>query len=239
MLSPDELKEISTKSQTSEKNVAREYAQHVFLSFLYQDPGSDKVFFKGGTALRILFQSPRFSEDLDFSANISLYKTKELIERTAIKTRQEIASLKLEESKPTTGGYFGILAGSVGSSTVEVQIQVSLRQKAEKGELMVIAPPTVPAYNVLSLQEKSLISEKLEALLSRAKPRDFYDLYFILRKPLGDRRQIASKKAAVLKKLKSITSKSLYQELREFLPKSHWTIIQHLPEQLEKELGRL
>ena len=39
----------------------------IFLSYLYQEPGSEKLLFKGGTALRIVFKSPRFSEDLDFS----------------------------------------------------------------------------------------------------------------------------------------------------------------------------
>ena len=37
--------------------------------------------FKGGTALRIIFKSPRFSEDLDFSAyNISIPEINQLVD---------------------------------------------------------------------------------------------------------------------------------------------------------------
>ena len=48
-------------------NIVREYFQHVFLSELYKLPEAKRLLFKGGTALRIVYGSPRFSEDLDFS----------------------------------------------------------------------------------------------------------------------------------------------------------------------------
>ena len=75
MLSRENLKEFTDKYQTIEKNVAREYVQHLFLSLLYKIPSSEKLLFKGGTAMRIIYQSPRFSEDLDFTGqNIFQYK---------------------------------------------------------------------------------------------------------------------------------------------------------------------
>lgn len=46
----------------------REYFQHLFLSYFYRQEQTDKMYFKGGTALRFLYKSPRFSEDLDFSS---------------------------------------------------------------------------------------------------------------------------------------------------------------------------
>lgn len=33
----------------------------------YQEKEAEAILFKGGTALRLIYQSPRFSEDLDFS----------------------------------------------------------------------------------------------------------------------------------------------------------------------------
>ena len=48
-------------------NIVREYFQNVFLAKLYTLSEAEKMLFKGGTALRILYGSPRFSEDLDFS----------------------------------------------------------------------------------------------------------------------------------------------------------------------------
>ena len=67
MLGRDNLEKFTKLQQTSVQNVVREYCQHLFLSFLYQNPGSEKLLFKGGTALRIILKSPRFSEDLDFT----------------------------------------------------------------------------------------------------------------------------------------------------------------------------
>src|SRR3989338_1779982 len=67
MLSLESLREFTKKYQTKETNVLREYVQHLFLSSLYRFPGSERLLFKGGTALRIIYQSPRFSEDLDFT----------------------------------------------------------------------------------------------------------------------------------------------------------------------------
>lgn len=239
MLSAGEIRELAVKLHTVDQNVAREYAQNVFLSHLYADPAADGLLFKGGTALRIVYQSPRFSEDLDFSAVMPFQKTKAVFERTAKRVGQEISGLELVESKPTSGGYFGIVRGPVGSWEIEILLQASTRRGAVRGELSVVASTLTPSYNVYGLPEKALVDEKIEALLSRAKPRDFYDLYFILRKPMGERKSIAARRAQILKKLAAADKKLLYQELKAFLPKSHWAIIQQLPDQLKRELERL
>jgi len=84
-----------------------------------------------------------------------------------------------------------------------------------------------------------IVAEKLEALVTRAKPRDFYDLCFILRKPLGERRDLALKRGVILERLKKVEAKFLYRELRNFIPKSHWAMAQRLPDQLRSELARL
>ena len=67
MITADTIKKMAVALQTTELNIAREYAQHLFLSGFYQQRGTHPVMFKGGTALRIVYNSPRFSEDLDFS----------------------------------------------------------------------------------------------------------------------------------------------------------------------------
>lgn len=239
MLSADELKRLAGQLHTSEQNVAREYAQNVFLSQLYADPGSDGLLFKGGTSLRVVYRSPRFSEDLDFTAAMPFQKTKALIERTAARVTGEIAGLELVESKPTTGGYFGIMRGALGIWEIEILLQASTRQRPLKGELSVVTTSLVPSYNVYGLPEKLLVDEKIDALLTRSKPRDFYDLYFILRKPMGERKSIAARRERILAALTASDKKFLYNELKAFLPRSHWAIIQHLPDQLKRELARL
>src|SRR3989338_8358551 len=81
MITRQFITELSTKNQTSEQNIAREYCQHLFLSYLYRNVVAEKLLFKGGTALKIVFKSPRFSEDLDFSAyEISVYEINNLVD---------------------------------------------------------------------------------------------------------------------------------------------------------------
>ena len=57
----------ATKTETSLSNVLREYVQHLFLTSFYKKSLSENFLFKGGTALKLVFGSPRFSEDIDFS----------------------------------------------------------------------------------------------------------------------------------------------------------------------------
>ena len=73
MLEKRLIQQLTDRYQTTADNVVREYFQHLFLAQLYQEKGSDRLLFKGGTALRIIWQSPRFSEDLDFTGvNLSI-----------------------------------------------------------------------------------------------------------------------------------------------------------------------
>lgn len=72
------------------------------------------------------------------------------------------------------------------------------------------------------------------AFLNCKKPRDFYDLYFILR---ADLLPAAGKKILpeVSAALKSINI-NFNQELKEFLPKRHWLIIRDFPVTPERDI---
>ena len=68
MISIEMLEKLGRQYQVGVfPNIVREYFQHIFLGELYRLPDAGKILFKGGTALRIIYGSPRFSEDLDFS----------------------------------------------------------------------------------------------------------------------------------------------------------------------------
>ena len=109
MLSLESLREFTKKYQTKETNVLREYVQHLFLSSLYRFPGSERLLFKGGTALRIIWQSPRFSEDLDFTGHkISMHQIETLMETVLEKIEKSGIETDIEESKKTSGGYLAI-----------------------------------------------------------------------------------------------------------------------------------
>jgi len=102
---------------------------------------------------------------------------------------------------------------------------------------MTIISDLVPAYTVVALAQEQLVDEKIRALLSRQKARDFYDLYFILRANL-----LPAHRRDVLSQVLETTRQSridFAKELKEFLPRSHWAIIRDFPAPLEREIARL
>ncbi|MBE0433513.1 nucleotidyl transferase AbiEii/AbiGii toxin family protein [candidate division WOR-3 bacterium] len=110
MISRKLIEELAGKYQTIEINIAREYCQHLFLSNLYQMKKSERILFKGGTALRVMYQSPRFSEDLDFSCSgVKIKDIEDLLLRNVIEIEKSEIGVEILESKSTSGGYLGKL----------------------------------------------------------------------------------------------------------------------------------
>ncbi len=237
MIADAAIKSLGAKLQTTELNVRREYCQHLFLSYFYQQPLTDRIFFKGGTALRVLYNSPRFSEDLDFSsATGDVRAIEDAILETLTAVARENVTPDLGESKTITGGYLAIITFRTDHESVGIRLEISLREDEPQGEAVVIASDFMPAYVVVALVKEQLVGEKIQALLSRGKARDFYDLYFILRANLlpADRRAILSQ---ALEKL-GRTRIDFEKELKEFLPRSHWAVIRNFPVTLEREIER-
>lgn len=237
MIDQDQISKLVTKYQTSELNVYREYLQHLFLNYFYQLPQSSEIYFKGGTALRLIYQNARFSEDLDFSTNLKdVPGIEECLLEVLEKIQKENIQADLREAKTTTGGYLAIIDFVIFGQTVPVQIEISFREKGNSGEVTTVTSDFIPPYTVFILEEEQLISQKMRALQVRWKPRDFYDLYFILRKglPVPDKKVVLPK---ILTALRS--SKINFEvELKQFLPKSHWAIIKDFRENLEREIKR-
>src|SRR3989344_2112963 len=92
MITKESLQALARSYQASEfPNIVREYFQHLFLSQMYKLNGAEKLLFKGGTALRIVYGSPRFSEDLDFSLfGVPGHEVKKYVEDMFVRVLVEI-----------------------------------------------------------------------------------------------------------------------------------------------------
>ncbi|OGH87602.1 MAG: hypothetical protein A3J93_03700 [Candidatus Magasanikbacteria bacterium RIFOXYC2_FULL_42_28] len=228
-------------------NIAREYFQHVFLSNLSQIPGGEKLLFKGGTALRIVYGSPRFSEDLDFSLfGVSHSLVNKFVEDIFLKILSEIerTGIKVElgkKSGETSGGYFGVASFRFYDyPLIGVEINVSARgTKQLAGEADSIVSDFAPAYSLLHLPQIVLVEEKIfGALLERKKPRDFYDLYFIMRKGMltnEQKQRLSTVKNKIIASAKKIDFR---YELGVFLPSDQQLIVRDFSAVLERELNR-
>ncbi len=237
MLSESVIRDFSVKWQTTKLNVVREYLQHLFLSHLYRSKDSGGLAFKGGTALRLLFRSPRFSEDLDFSGTSKAFHLERILAQAVSKIEDEGISLETLESKPTSGGFLALFQGELLGEQVRLELNVSLRKRV-KPEPILVTTPLCPSYQCLTLPLAELVREKCEALLTRRKSRDYYDLYFLLRERLGIQ-AIVSLKKRLTEALRGMDSKNVVRELKVFLPVSHHPIAAKLDALLLSELNRL
>lgn len=248
MITSEALEKLAMQYQTGVfPNIVREYFQHVFLSELYKLPEAEKMLFKGGTALRIVNGSPRFSEDLDFSVfGVIERDLKKFVEDLFVKVLAKIEQLGIhieigEKSDKTSGGYVGIATFKLlDFPPVGVEINISSRNGRDiRGEVDSVANDFVPTYTLIHLPQNELVEEKVfGALLERKKPRDFYDLYFIMRKGM-----LSADHKIRLKEVKDVISANAKKidfrgELGAFLPVSQQAIIRDFYRALESEMNR-
>jgi predicted nucleotidyltransferase component of viral defense system len=247
MISIESLEKLSRQYQMGIfPNIVREYFQHIFLGELYKLPEAEKLLFKGGTALRIVYGSPRFSEDLDFSIfGVEQKDIKSFVENLFVNVLAEIEhrGIKVELGEKigaTSGGYFGVATFEMFEyPPVSVEINVSSRDKTIiVGEVDSIANNFAPIYTIIHLPQTDIVEEKIfGALVGRKKPRDFYDLYFMMRKGmivLEQKKKIGLIKNNIIAEAKRINFKN---ELGVFLPVDQQGIIRDFSATLERELN--
>lgn len=227
-------------------NIIREYFQHIFLGELYKLSDAQKLLFKGGTALRIVYGSPRFSEDLDFSLFGVLHKDiKSFVEGLFVHVLAEIerTGIKVELGEKidrTSGGYFGVATFRMFEyPPVNVEINVSARDERNiVGEVDSIANDFAPTYTIIHLPQSEIVEEKIfDALVKRKKPRDFYDLYIMMRKgmlSLKQKKKLTGIREGIIADVRQINFKN---ELGAFLPADQQGIIKDFSATLERELN--
>lgn len=241
MIEKSFLEQYAVKTQTSLRNILREYFQHLFLFNFYKGKESEHFYFKGGTALKLIFNSPRFSEDLDFSADKNSFTFENVFEKVLLQIQKEGIDANLLESKKTTNGHLAIIKFTIYNERFEIKTEVSYRKKNLIGEKLLVFSDFFPSYVVNVLQVGDLIGEKQTALLERRKARDFFDLYFILRNHnLRRFLKIDNDFLITLKKLlEKKDLKQIEEEIKPFLPKSFWIILKDFKKNLIKELEKL
>jgi len=240
MISQESLKEFTKKYQTTKENIVREYCQHLFLSSLYRLPNSEKLLFKGGTALRFIYGSPRFSEDLDFTGQ-DIFRFK-IIDDLFIEAITELErmgiEISLQEAKPTTGGYLGIIRYHLYGIRGDINFEVSLRRRKRlKKEVDTVVNDFISTYTIVHLSSREITREKVIALVNRQKPRDFYDFYYILRHP-ELHRYIEKETLIKVKAILGKTQINFKKELSILLPVSHHILLKDFKSLLIREIEK-
>jgi predicted nucleotidyltransferase component of viral defense system len=207
MLTLAQLRRLAQRNRIGLQPQERDYIQNLFLYLVYTAPRRENagLHFKGGTAIRIVYGSPRYSEDLDFNSDLTLDETRTRLQ-TAI---AELSSFGVQgvlrnERRGVQGvgfelSYQGPLFDGRAVTKGKVRVDVSLRREP----IVLEHPLIVPEYDdvepfILSvLAREHLFAEKVRALLVRAKPRDLYDLWFLLNKGVTADRALINAKLAL------------------------------------------
>ncbi len=180
LLSKDEL--LFRNKQTLKYNqtiAEKDYFLAVVSKVIYESELSNKIIFKGGTALNHCYiPQSRFSEDLDFSSvdsNITLDEVaKVLSSQTFLEvkdTHVSKATIKIERLK-----YSGVL-DQPGSLKVEIDFIQKVILPAKEMEYKNVWG-VVTKVRVMDIRE--ICAEKIRAMSDRARYRDFYDYYLIM-----------------------------------------------------------
>lgn len=189
MLTYEELTNTAQLKRLSPTNTEKDYLQDLILFSIYSDIGKELIF-KGGTCLYKIHKLNRFSEDLDFTL------TKKIdMEKITHKVISDLMLLnirgRIKEIKEYQKGMNIrlLLNGPLyrGGKETQCFIPLNISKKEQvllkpKKESILPLYREIPTFEIFAMQEEEILAEKVRAILTRQKPRDVYDLWFLLTK---------------------------------------------------------
>ncbi len=182
MITLDQIKELSKRYNTNESVIAREYVQLTFLKELYTSSLSKGIYFKGGTALRLIYGGKRFSEDLDFTVSIDEAGFIEGINKI-FESLSASYPYQIKEKKTLTGKTYLLTANINGfSSPLYVRLDFSMRESVIEPieSILKTEYPIIIQSFISTLSKNEILAEKIRAIMTRNKHRDFYDIWLLL-----------------------------------------------------------
>jgi predicted nucleotidyltransferase component of viral defense system len=206
----------------------REYLQYKILELLFQSPYANKFAFLGGTCLRIVHNSQRFSEDLDFDSfelsEQDFQKVSDFIQKGL-----ENQGFIIEMKNVLRGAYLcyirfpGLLyeAGLSGHREAKILINLDTEPQHFSFEPARVFLNKFDVFTVIRTSPPDLLlSQKIVTITHRRQPkgRDFFDILFLLGKTkpnydfLKSRLEIATP-VALKKHILSVCNKLNFKDL--------------------------
>ena len=170
--------------------ILREYLQYKILEIIARLPNAQQLSFLGGTALRLLYDNQRFSEDIDFD-NFGLSPTD--FADLAEAVRQGLTAEGMAVEVSVTGQeamrcevrFPGLLFASGLSAhqdqKILLQIDTLAQGVAYEPEQVILNKFDVFA-SIRATPKSMLLAQKLYTCVHRRRPkgRDFFDIVFLL-----------------------------------------------------------
>ena len=229
------------------KAILREYLQHQILAIIFKTSFGSKIAFLGGTALRIIHDNQRFSEDLDFD-NLSLTKEDLLTLGDLIKSEMKSMGFLVDITIKTTGTYrlkirlpqllYDLNLSPLSQERILIYVDMLPQNFVFKPQNFLLDKFGLKVH-IKSVPASILLSQKIYTAFNRRRimGRDFFDIVFLyelavkpdmlyLEKKLGIQNH-NSLKQYILDKSQELNFKNLVADVQPFLfnPKDSQKII--------------
>lgn len=211
--------QLAEKLQISLNYVVKEESEMRLLKEIFDSEFGKDLVFKGGTALRLAYGSPRFSEDLDFTA------TKELNIERVLRFLRDLTRLSGIIGVEAREKFYTVFAlvkvqDQILPKATSIKIEASKRAKEWiKGQDFDDMPVSseVAVFRVIAQVAKleQLLVEKEETLKNRNAPRDRFDYWFI-KQLLGEQ---------VSLDFSGLDPEVVKSEMHRLLPRPQWRLI--------------
>lgn len=251
MISTANIIKISRGSGIDPFTVLREYVQISFLDKLYSYPESKKIVFKGGTAIRFFLNSPRFSEDLDFTTSLNDKEISEITNKTALSIKKSVGEIGVKDVKSIVGTtkklYF---QSELSKQPLTIKLDFSKRSDVLKTKIGIIKTnlPIITTAPIIYMDPEEILAEKTRAILTRKKGRDLYDIWFLIHQGYKLNPEFVEQKLSLYKEeyhpkkilavIKNWDNKTLFDDINKFLSIKDRQIIPHLKELAHEEFRK-
>ena len=212
---------LSRQLKIALEHVVREEYELLILRNLMETSLSSALVLKGGTALRLAYGSPRFSDDLDFSLLAPVSEEVFVpVAETIAKALPEVILVEALAKRFTLFALYKVREPYLPYA-FSIKLEVSTRPETWEREqdftLRLLTSPVTPVSVLAQVATlERMWADKQSALATRRQPRDLYDLWFIAQKL----------RRTFTPDLSGFDRRTIRRELRKYLPRSHWQVIE-------------
>jgi len=173
------------------RGILREYLQVLILKELYRMEAGKKFCFTGGTYLRLVHQTKRFSEDLDFNAKgltkagfeNALNKVKASLKKAGMDPQLAFSHWQnlwvAELVFPDIERVYGVVSRYSRKEGIMIKLEVNRPTwKIEPEALMIKGFGEM--YPAVCTQRGAFFADKIDALMKKNRARHLFDLMFML-----------------------------------------------------------
>ncbi|MFH1877301.1 MAG: nucleotidyl transferase AbiEii/AbiGii toxin family protein [Candidatus Omnitrophota bacterium] len=176
---------------TKIRGILREYLQILILKQIYGTASGKKLFFTGGTYLRLVHDLKRFSEDLDFNTDVLEKKEFENL------LRQIVIELKRTDirAQVTFDHWKNIFNAKLVFPDMERNYDVVSKYSKKEG-IMIKVETNKPKWKIrtetqvisgfgefypcVCTDKSALFADKIDAFTKKTRARHLYDIVFML-----------------------------------------------------------